>query len=84
MAKPCLLAMGFQAIATAVALSSTCAASMTGDADYVIVGGGPTGVVLAERLSRDGSKHVVLLEAGQETFNSTLLNSESSSTCAPR
>jgi len=35
-------------------------------ADYVIVGGGTAGCVLAERLSRDGSQ-VVLVEAGPDT-----------------
>ncbi|KAH8701035.1 putative glucose-methanol-choline oxidoreductase [Talaromyces proteolyticus] len=42
--------------------------------DYVIVGGGPAGLVLAERLSRDGTSSIVLLEAGPRDFNATLLN----------
>lgn len=63
------------ALAAAGAFSATCAANATDTADYVIVGGGPAGVVLAERLSRDGTKHIILLEAGQETFDPTLLNS---------
>lgn len=50
--------------------------NFTNNADYVIVGGGPAGLVLAERLSRGGNNHVVLLEAGPEDFNSTLLNSK--------
>lgn len=43
--------------------------------DYVIVGGGPAGFVLAESLSRNPRTKVVLLEAGPDGLNSTLINS---------
>ncbi len=35
-------------------------------ADTVIIGGGSAGAVLAARLSQDPSRHVVLIEAGQD------------------
>jgi choline dehydrogenase-like flavoprotein len=40
---------------------------------YVIVGGGPAGLVLADRLSQNGRHQVTLLEAGPDTINNELL-----------
>jgi hypothetical protein len=37
--------------------------------DYVIAGGGLTGVVLAKRLSEDASKTILLIEAGYDQEN---------------
>lgn len=45
-------------------------------ADYVIVGGGPAGFVLAEQLSQNPEIQVVLLEAGPDGIDSPLINSK--------
>jgi pyruvate/2-oxoglutarate dehydrogenase complex dihydrolipoamide dehydrogenase (E3) component len=40
---------------------------------YVIVGGGPAGLVLADQLSRSGHNEVTLLEAGPDTIDNPLI-----------
>jgi NADPH-dependent 2,4-dienoyl-CoA reductase/sulfur reductase-like enzyme len=69
-------AFGLLATSAAAFTFPAGAEHVTHDADYIVVGGGPAGLVLAERLSRDGQNSVILLEAGPASFNVTLLNSK--------
>ena len=74
-------------VLSAVALATTVNANAKPPtrADYVIVGGGPAGLVLAEQLSRDRGKSIVLLEAGIDAIDDAKVNSsyilQSSHTC---
>jgi choline dehydrogenase-like flavoprotein len=42
--------------------------------DYIIVGGGPAGLTLANRLTEDPRKQVLVLEAGEARLNDPLIN----------
>ncbi|RGP76900.1 cellobiose dehydrogenase [Fusarium longipes] len=56
-----LSSIGLVALSTS-ALASNC--DTHGDYDYIVVGGGPSGIITAERLS-EANKKVLLLERGQ-------------------
>ena len=61
---------------------------MTYEADYVVVGAGAAGAVVAARLAEDGTRTVIVVEAGPDnTAHPTIAmaaRTRSSSTCLPR
>lgn len=54
------------------------AAGRNESTDYIIVGGGPAGMVVAEQLTRDSAVNVVLIEAGPDPSLDPLIYSTSS------
>ena len=67
----------FLATVVAAGLGAATDAQAFKRVDYLVIGGGPAGLVLAEHLSRHPGKNVVLLEAGPDSINDPLVNSES-------
>lgn len=63
---------GFLLLATATAVKAGVASAV----DYVIVGAGPAGYVVAEMLSRNPAITVTLLERGPDEINNTDVNSK--------
>ncbi|KAL8747701.1 MAG: hypothetical protein Q9190_000442 [Brigantiaea leucoxantha] len=66
-----LLAIAAAIFTVAAAAPAT---NFAGKADYVIVGGGPAGFVLAEQLSQNPNTKIILLEAGPDGIDSNLIN----------
>ncbi|KAL8718837.1 MAG: hypothetical protein Q9225_004082 [Loekoesia sp. 1 TL-2023] len=78
---PLLSLLSSATLSTAVAVPSPTAAADSsttqrpgGKVDYVIVGGGPAGFVVAEQLSRNPRVRVTLLEAGPDASQDPVIN----------
>ena len=63
-----------KALLALAAVTSAAAAKRTGNVDYVIVGGGPAGFVVAEQLSRIANVTIILLEAGPDGSQDPVIN----------
>lgn len=55
------------AVATAAAIDATTATHS--DFDYIVIGGGTSGLTVANRLSEDPSVSVLVIEAGDSVLN---------------
>ncbi len=66
-----------KALLALAAVSSAAAQKLAGNVDYVIIGGGPAGFVVAEQLSRNANVTVTLVEAGPDGSQDPIINGSS-------
>ena len=66
-----------KALLALAAVSSAAATKRTGNVDYIIVGGGPAGIVVAEQLSLNVNVNIILLEAGPDGSQDSIINGSS-------
>lgn len=76
MGSHCSLKAWLQALAAAASLAVASNSQPKTHIDYLIIGGGPAGFVLAERLSQSAANNVVLLEAGPDSIDDPNVSSE--------